>query len=102
MAATKATAALIAAYLINIKAAQSAYMDDLVLREKLGHHDVFQHRVKATILDCYVTIMGDYFGQPVYDSGFFLDDYNFYDVVEAEEVMLRINRICDTNYYIDL
>jgi len=102
MSVTKATAAAIATYLSDIREAQSIYMDDLVLREKLGHSDVFQHRVKATVLDCYVTVMGDYFSQPVYSGGLFLDDYNFFDVEEVEETMLRINRICDTNYYIDL
>jgi hypothetical protein len=102
MAATKATAVLIAVYLADIHEAFSIYMDDLVLREKLGHSDIFQHRVKATVLDCYVTIMDGYFSQPVYSGGLFLDDYNFFDVEEIEEVMLRINRICDSNIYIDL
>ncbi len=96
------TAAQIQTYLENIKEAQSLYMDDLVLREKLGHQDIIKHRVIATIINCYVKILTDYFSQPVYVGGFFNTENNFYDEEEAEEIMERINRICDTEYFLDL
>jgi len=96
------TAVQIAEYLEGIKEAQSIYMDDLVLREKLGHLDIVKHRVVATVLDCYVKIMCDYLSQPEYVGGLFITEYNFYDEEEAKEVMERINRICDTEYFLDL
>ena len=92
-----ATAGDIADYLVSIYYAQSVYTDKLVLKEKLGHTDVFCGRIKAAILACYVYLMVEYLSTQV--------DYvnnNFFTTDEAEEIMYKINKICDTNYYLDL
>lgn len=91
-----ATAEQILAYLTDIKYAQSEYMDKIILKEKLGHRDIFIHRLRATILSYYVQIMVDYFSQSTYDSN------NFFTTTEVEDIINRINRICDSNYEIEL
>jgi len=96
------TAAQIATYLSDLEEARAEYMDDLVLRERLGHKDLYPRRVIASVLNCYISIANKYFSQPVYVGGVFQTTYNFFDEVEMEEIMLRINKICDTNYYLDL
>jgi hypothetical protein len=97
------TAAQIATYLSDIEDARADYMDTVILKEKLGSHELFGYRAVATILDCYITIVNKYFGEPSYDgSGYFLTSYNFYDEEEIEDVILRINKICDTNYTLDI
>lgn len=98
-----ATAAQIATYLSDIEEARAEYMDDLVLREKLGHTDLYSRRIIAAVLNCYIDIIKKYFSQPSYDmSGFFILSNNFFDEEEIEDVILRINKICDTNYYVDV
>lgn len=91
-----ATAGDIADYLASIYWAQSAYTDKLVLKEKLGHTDLFCHRIKAAILACYVYLMEEYLSQADYANN------SFFTTDEAEEIMYKINKICDTNYYLDL
>jgi hypothetical protein len=84
-------------YLLEIYEAQSIFMDSVVLKEKLGHTDVFCDRVKGTLLDMYVQIMVDFFNRPTaYDT------YNFFTTEEVEDIMLRINLICDTNYTLNI
>ena len=96
------TAVQIATYLSDIETARADYMDDLTLKEKLGHTDVYLYRVIATVLDCYITAVNKYFGQPVYSGGYFVTSSNFYDEEEIEDVILRINKITDSNYYLDV
>jgi len=96
------TAAQIATYLDNIYLAQSLYMDKLVRRDKRGDVEIFSDRAIAAVLNCYIKIITDYFSQPVYSGGLFLDTYNFYDAEEAQEIVFRINKICDTNYFLDI
>ena len=96
------TAAQIATYLINMREAQSDYMDRLVKQEKLGHNDVYSNRMIAAILNCYATIIDDYFSQALYSGGYFITTYNFFDVEEVKNVIFRINKICDTNDFLDL
>jgi len=91
-----ATAIEINNYLASIYYAQSVYMDKLVRYEQLGHKDVFNYRVKATILECFVYLMVEYLTQSPYDSN------NFFTTDEAEEIMYKINKICDTNFYLDI
>ena len=91
-----ATAGDIADYLVSIYYAQSVYTDKLILKEKLGHTDVFCDRIKTAILSCYVYLMVEYLSQVDYENN------NFFTTDEAEEIMYKINRICDTNYYLDL
>jgi hypothetical protein len=96
------TAVQIADYLDDIYEAQSKYMDKLVRREKFGHTDIYSNRVIAAILNCYITVVTDYFSQPVYSGGYFLTTYNFFDEEEIKDVIYRINKICDTDYYLDI
>lgn len=84
-------------YLDSIYEAQSIYVDKLVLKEKLGHKDITDLRIVATLLDMYVQIMVDYFDLPTsYNTN------NFFTTTEVEDIMLRINIICDVNYTLDL
>lgn len=97
------TSAQIATYLADLRLAQSIHMDKLVRKEKLAGSDLFSGRVIASILNCYTGIVIDYFGQPVYNvDGYFLTTYNFFDEEEIKDIILRINKITDNNYYLDL
>jgi hypothetical protein len=96
------TAAQVATYLDDVRLAQSLYMDKLVLKEKLGRAEIFSDKAIAAVLNCYVNIVVDYFGQAVYNDGFFDTDYNFFDEQEIKEIIFRINKICDTNHYLDV
>jgi hypothetical protein len=91
-----ATAPQIQAYLEDILYAQSVYMDDVNLRERLGHEDTFKYKIRNTILGYYVEIMIDFFSQSDYDLN------NFFTVDEVKDIMNRINRLCDSNYNLDL
>lgn len=83
-------------YLTDIKYAQSAYMDDIILKERLGGNNIFADKVKTTILNNYVNIMVDYFEQADYTTS------NFFTIVEIQNIIDRINIICDSNYIIKL
>jgi len=97
-----ATAVQISTYLTNIYTAQARYMDKLILKEKLGYPDIERYRLTATVLNGYVDIITEYFSQATYSGGYFVITFNFFDELEAEDLMLRINKICDTNYYVNL
>lgn len=96
------TALQISDYLDDVYEAQSKFMDKLVKKEKLGYLEIYNKRALAAILKCYIDIVTDYFSQPSYSGGYFLTTYNFFDEEEIENVMFRINRICNTDYYLDL
>ena len=83
-------------YLVSVYWSASEYMDKITLKESLGHPDLFCDRVKASILMCYIYLMEEYLTQDPYDSN------TFFTTDEAEEIMYRINKMCDTNYYLDL
>jgi hypothetical protein len=92
-----ATPTEIANYLLEIYEAQSVFTDSVVLKEKLGHTDIFCDRIKASLLDMYVEIMVNFFVIPAsYDTD------NFFTTDEIKDIMLRINLICDTNYTLNL
>jgi len=91
-----ASASDIRDYLASIYTAQSAYVDKLVLKEQLGRKDITCDRIKASLLACYVYIMEEYLSQADYVNN------NFFTTDEAEEIMYRINKICDVQYYLDL
>ena len=97
-----ATSSQIATYLSNIQDAQVVYLDSVIIKERLGNPDIVTYRTLVSVLNAYVDIITEYFSQATYSGGYFITDYNFYDIEEAEDVMLRINKICDTNYYLDL
>ena len=87
----------IANYILSIYEAQSIFVDKLVLKEKLGHTDIFCDRVKTVLLNNYVKLMVDYFELPTaYNTN------NFFTTDEVADVILRINLICDTNFTLDL
>jgi len=96
------TAGQISTYLTNIRNAQTIFMNSVIVKERLGFPDIVSQRVIASVLTAYVSIIEKYFSQPVYSATYFLTTYNFYDEEEVKDVMLRINKICDTNYYLDL
>lgn len=97
------TAIQISDYLNDIYEAQSLYMDKLVRKEKLGKGELFSNRIIASILNCYIDIVADYFSQAEYSiGGDFLTIYNFFDEEEIKDVIFRINKICDINYYLDI
>jgi len=96
------TAAQIQTYLDNMYEIQADHMDKLVRNEKIGSKDIFSDRIIAAVLNCYVKIVEDYFSQAVYDGGYFDTDYNFFDEEEIKEIIYRINKICDTDYYLDV
>jgi hypothetical protein len=91
-----ASAGEIATYLSDIRYSQSVYMDKVNRLERLGHTDIFKYRMRVYILDCYVTIMEDYFSQSDYSYD------NFFTDEEVVEIINRINSLCDTNHNIDL
>ena len=86
------TAIQISAYLDDVYEAQAKFMDKLVRREKLGSSELFSDRVIASILNSYVTIVTDYFSQPVYDGGYFLTTYNFFDEEEIKNIYEEIEK----------
>ena len=71
-------------------------MDNINKRERLGHTELFQYRLKHTILNYYITIMVDYFYQTDYANN------NFFTTTEVKDIMNRINSLCDSNYDLDL
>jgi hypothetical protein len=95
-----ATTNEILTYLTDIKYAQSEFMDKLNRKERLGHKDLYPLRLRSTILGYYVTIMVDYFSQDA-GSGEYASN-NFFTTTEIEDIINRINRICDSNYEIEL
>lgn len=95
-----ATTIQITQYLTDIKYAQSTFMDGLNLRERLGHTDLFEYKVRNTILGYYVGMMVDYFSQD--KGGGEYASNNFMTTDEAQVVIDRINKLCDSNYIIEL
>ena len=95
-----ATTQQILDYLTDIKYAQSEYMDNICKRERLGHTSLFKYRLRATILNYYVTIMVDYFYQDE-GNGEYADN-NFFTTDEVKDIMNRINSLCDTNFDLEL
>lgn len=91
-----ATPTEIANYLASIYYAQSEYVDKLTVKERLGYKEINYPRILACILDCYIYTMEEYLSQADYANN------NFFTTDEAEEIMYRINLICDTNFYLDL
>ncbi len=96
------TQAEVTTYLVNVRTAQSIFMDKLLLKEKLGRAEIVYWKVLAALLNCYVTIIVDYFSQATYPGGYFDTDYNFFDETEAKEIIFRINKVCDIDLHLDL
>lgn len=98
------TSTQVSNYMASIYEAASIYTDKLVIQEKLGiNQELTDERTVLSLLQMYVKVINEYFSQPEYDvNGYFITDYNFYTAAEAEEIMLKINLICDTNYSLDL
>lgn len=92
------TAVQIADYLADVRLQECLYIDKLARKEKTGRAEIFSDKVIAAVLNCYVTIITDYFSQATYTGGLFNYTYNFFDAEEAEEIIFRINKICGTDY----
>jgi hypothetical protein len=91
-----ATSEQISDFLTYVTYAQSTFMDKLNLKERLGHENLFKWRLQNVILGYYIQILVDYFAQAEYDSG------NFCTTDEIQDVIDRVNRLCDSNYTIEL
>jgi len=88
-------------YLSDIRYGLSIMADDVNRRERLGHfRDIFKYKVRLYILTSYVEIMEDYFSQDD-GAGSYATD-NFFTTDDAQEIVNRINRLCDSNYTIEL
>ena len=95
-----ATTQQIGDYLSNIRYGLSVLMDDLNRRQRLGHRDIFKYQVRVYILSAYVEIIEDYFSQD--DGAGSYATNNFFTTDDVEEIVNRINRLCDSNYTIEL
>lgn len=92
-----ATPSEISNYILSIYEAQTILMDRLVLKERLGNTNLFRYRIKANLLNKYIRIMINYFNIPTsYNTN------NFFTTSEVQDIILRINVICGTNYNLDL
>lgn len=91
-----ATQQQITDFLTDVIYAQSVYMDKVGLKERLGEPEIFKYRLRNTILGFYIEILVSYFAQTDYSH------FNFITTVQAEDIISRINRMCDTNYNIEL
>lgn len=87
-------------FLTYIQYGQSTYMDRINIRERLGHTGLFMWRLRMTILNNYVQMMIDYFSQDASNGEYATN--NFMTTTEAQGVINRINKLCDSNYSLDL
>ena len=87
-------------FLSYIQYGQSTYMDKVNLKERLGHTDIFMWRLRVTILNYYVQMLIDYFSLD--EGGGEYATNNFMTTTEAQGVIDRINKLCDSNYVIAL
>lgn len=96
-----ATQSQIDSYIASIRYVHSKFANKLATRERLGHTDVYCDRIKLVLLGYYVRMLEDYFSQHD-DSGDSYEEYNFFTVAEATDIMQHINEICDSNYFLDI
>ena len=96
-----ATQVQIDSYIASIRFAHSSFANKVAKREMLGHTDVYCTRIKLALLSYYVRLLEDYFEQHT-DGGETYEDYNFFTVTEATDIMQHINAICETNYFLDI
>lgn len=98
------TVAQVNNYISYIRVGIADYVDSVVLKEKLGHTDLFCERQKVMLLSAYLDCIIDYF-TPFLLAG--VDDHsydtnNFFTTDEIMDVMQHINSICKTNYTLNL
>jgi len=91
-------------YISAIRIAIADYTNKVMLKELLGHTNIFCDRQKVILLSVYLDCINDYFG-PFILAG--LDDHsydtnNFFTTDEIMDVMQHINSICKTFYTLDL
>ena len=96
-----ATQTQIDSYIASIRYVHSEFSNKLAVKERMGHTDVYCDRIKLTLLGYYVRLLEDYFDQHD-DAGDSYEDYNFFTVAEATDIMQAINTICDSNYFLDI
>lgn len=90
-------------YISYIRVAIADYTDKVVLKETLGHTDLFCQRQKVIILSACLDCIVDYFNTFVVSSGTIdYDDYNFFTTDEIRDVMQHINNVTDSFYMLDL
>lgn len=96
-----ATQTQIDSYIASIRYAHSLFSEKVSKKGKLARRNQCCDHIKLILLGYYVRMLEDYFDQHD-DSGDSYEDYNFFTVAEATDIMQHINAICSTNYYLDI
>jgi len=96
-----ATQAQINSYIASVRYAHSLYSEKISRKGKLSRKTKCCDGIKLILLGYYVRILEDYFDQHD-DGGDTYEDYNFFTVTEITDIMQHVNRICDTNYFLDV
>lgn len=91
-------------YISSIRSGIGIFADEVALKEKLGHKNLFCRRQKVILAAAYLQIVLDYFA-PYIEAGVDDDSYdtnNFFTTAEIRDVMQHINNVCGTFYMLDL
>lgn len=90
-------------YISYIRDGISTFSDKVMIKEQLGHTDLFCQRQKIMLLSGYLDCIVDYFNPFVVSYGVVpYDTNNFFDTYEIRDVMQHINNICGTFYMLEL
>lgn len=90
-------------YISYIRVAIADYTDKVILKETLGHTDLFCQRQKVIILSACLDCIVDYFNPFVVSSGAVAyGTYNFFTTDEIRDVMQTVNDVCSTFYMLEL
>lgn len=91
-------------YISYIRVGIADYVDKVVLKERLGHTDLFCERQKVMLLSAFLDCIVDYFNPfivaGVEDHSY--DTNNFFTIDEIRDVMQHVNNICGTFYMLEL
>lgn len=91
-----ATQNQITEYLTNVRTTYVNYAGKLADAQRLGRTDLDCYKLEFRILKYLVRIISDYFTSDDYTTD------NFFTIIEAKDVMQKINSICGTTYMIEL
>jgi len=83
-------------YLTSIMDAQSDYAKEIALDYRLGRQECKTDKIKLVTLSYLVRAMKKYFAKSDYSVN------NLYTTVEANDIMEKINKICNTYIYIEI
>ena len=99
-----ATIAQVNDYISSMRIAVADYTNSVMIKETLGHTDLFCNRQKVMLLSAFLDCVNDYFG-PFLTAGVEDHSYdtdNFFTTDEIMDVMQHVNSICKTFYTLDL